>query len=334
MTILVTGATGHLGTNLVRALLARGHSVRALVRPGNTSRALDGLDVERFEGDLGDAQSIRDAVRGVTRIFHTAAMISIRSGDREMLMKINVEGTKALMNAALEEGVEKVVHTSSFGAMGTPRDKATGKALTSTEEHLLDPFEEAMDYERTKAHSEIPVLQAAARGLDVCIVNPCAIVGPNDFGPSLVGRTIVDFGLGKMKAYVPGAFDWVPMRDVIFAHLAAMEKGQKGERYLLSGKVHTLDEIMSWLSEFTGRPKPWLRIPTWLMWGIAVIKDAIMKRFFPEAPARFNAHSIRLLSSGKHGSNEKARRELGLEPSSVREAYREAVEWFKENGHF
>lgn len=334
MTILVTGATGHLGTNIVRALLDQGHRVRALVRNPSDTESLAGLDVEMVTGDLGDHDSLARAVQGIKQIYHTAAMISIRNGDRAQLMKINVGGTRALMNAALAAGVEKVVHTSSFGAMGTPRDELTGKALCSTEEHLLDPFEEVMDYERSKAQSEIPVFQAAARGLNVCIVNPSAIVGPNDFGPSLVGRTIVDFGLGKMRAYVPGAFDWIPMKDVVRGHLLAMEKGMRGERYLLSGQVHSLDEIMDWLAEFTGRPRPWMRIPTWLMRGVASIKDAIMRRFFPQVAPRFNRHSIRLLSSGKHGSNEKAQRELGLEPTSVREAYRDAVVWFKENGRF
>lgn len=334
MITLVTGATGHLGANLVRALLAQGHKVRAMVRKNSNPSALAGLDVEIVEGDLGDPASLERAVSGVTRMFHTAAMISIKSGDREKLMRINVDGTRALMEAALKAGVTKVVHTSSFGAIGTPHCAETGKTLCSTEEHLLDPFEEAMDYERSKSQSEIPVFQVAAKGLDVCIVNPSAIVGPHDYRPSLVGRTIVDFGLGKMKAYIPGAFDWVPMRDVVQGHLLAMEKGRRGERYLLSGRVHSLDEIMDWLAEFTGRKRPSIRIPAWLMRGIAVIKDAIERKFFPNKTPRFNVHSIRLLSSGKHGSNEKAQRELGLVPSSAKDAYREAVTWFKENGYF
>ncbi len=333
-TTLVTGATGHLGGNLIRALLERGHQVRALVRPESDRSTLHGLDVEIVEGDLGDVSSLKRAVQGITYLFHTAAMISIKSGDREQLMRINVDGTRALMNAALDAGVTKVVHTSSFGAIGTPRDRATGQALCSTEEHLLDPFEEAMDYERSKSQSEIPVFQAAARGLDVCIVNPSAIVGPNDFRPSLVGRTIVDFGLGKMRAYIPGAFDWVPMKDVVMGHLLALEKGRRGERYLLCGRVHSLDEIMDWLAEFTGRKRPRLRIPRWLMHAVAIVKDAIERKFFPNKTPRFNVHSIRLLGSGKHGSNEKAQRELGLQPTSAREAYREAVEWFKANGRF
>lgn len=328
MTTLVTGATGHLGANLVRSLCERGEQVRVLVRPESDQAALEGLSVERAVGDLCDAASLERAVKGASRMYHAAAMISIRSGDRAALMQTNVEGTARLMQAALDNRLEKVVYTSSFGAIGTRRDRA------STEEDWLDPFQPVMDYERSKAHSEVAVLQAAARGLPVCIVNPSAIVGPWDFRPSLVGRTIVDFGLGKMRAYVPGGFDWVPMKDVVRGHLLAMEKGRPGERYLLSGEVHSLDQIMDWLAEFTGKPRPRVRIPARLMQGVALIKDFIERKFFPHRTPRFNYHSIRILSSGKTGNNEKARRELGYAPTPVREAFQDAVAWFQENERF
>lgn len=326
MTTLVTGATGHLGANLVRALLSDGQRVRAMVRPSSNRAALEGLDVECVEGDLNDVQSLRSALSGVKRLYHAAAMISIRSGDREALMRTNVGGTAALMDAALAAGVEKVVHTSSFGAVGTHRHRP------STEADWLDGSEPVMDYERSKAQSEVEVRRVAERGLDVCIVNPSAIVGGNDFGPSLVGRTIVDFGNGRMKAFVPGAFDWVPMRDVVAGHLLAMQRGQRGERYLLSGQVHTLDQILTWLSELTGHPLPRFRIPPRLMQTVAVAKDWVEREFFPGVTPRFNYHSIRLLSSGKSGDNTKARVELGLESTSVRDAFEEAVLWFKATG--
>lgn len=327
MKALVTGATGHLGNNLTRALLERGFAVRALVRPGSPTTSIAGLDVEITEGDLNDPASLERATMGVDALFHTAAMISIRSGDRDALMRANVEGTRCLMQAARKSGVKKVVHTSSFGAVGTP---ASGRA--STEEDFLDPFAEVMDYERSKAQAEIAVFQEAARGLDVCIVNPSAIVGPHDYGPSLVGKTFLDFGRGKMRAYIPGAFDWVPMRDVVAGQLLALEKGGRGERYLLTGQVHSLDEILSWLSVHTGKPMPLVRIPTAVMQSIAVFKDWIERRFFPSSTPRFNQHSIRILSSGKHGSNAKAQRELGLVPTSPEVAIFEAISWFQSTG--
>jgi nucleoside-diphosphate-sugar epimerase len=328
MTTLVTGATGHIGNNLVRALLARGERVRVLCRPGSSPKPLAGLEVERVEGDLRDAPSLARAVVGATRVYHVAAMISIRSGDREALWDANVAGTARLLAAARQAGVKRVVHTSSFGAMGRNPDGP------SSEEHALDPEEPATDYERSKAASEVEVKREIERGLDACIVNPCATVGPFDFRPSLVGRTFVDFGLGKMKAYLPGAFDWVPMRDVIAGHLLAMDKGGRGERYLLSGEVASLDQIMDWLAEDTGRPRPRLRIPAGLMLAISVPKDFIESRFFPDKYPRFNQHSIRLLTSGKYGSNQKACRELGLSPTPIRDAFRDSVRWFQENGYF
>ena len=328
MTTLVTGATGHIGNNLVRALLARGERVRALRRPGSSPKPLAGLDVESVEGDLRDAASLARAVAGVERVYHVAAMISIRNGDREALWDANVAGTARLLAAAREAGVKRVVHTSSFGAMGRNPNGP------SSEEHALDPEEPATDYERSKAASEVEVQREVERGLDVCIVNPCATVGPFDFRPSLVGRTFVDFALGKMKAYVPGAFDWVPMRDVVAGHLLAMDKGARGERYLLSGEVASLDQILDWLAEDTARPRPRLRVPAGLMLAISVPKDFLEARLFPDKYPRFNQHSIRLLTSGKYGTNQKACRELGLSPTPIRAAFRESVTWFRENGYF
>jgi len=328
MTTLVTGATGHIGNNLVRALLARGEKVRVLIRPGSSPKPLAGLDVERFEGDLRDAPSLERAVSRAERVYHVAAMVSIRDNDKKALWDVNVAGTARLLAAARKAGVRRVVHTSSFGAMGHNPDGP------STEGHPLDPSEPATDYERSKAESETEVKREVERGLDACIVNPCATVGPFDFRPSLVGKTFLDFALGKMKAYVPGAFDWVPMRDVIEGHLLAMEKGGRGERYLLSGEVASLDEILDWLAEDTGRPRPRLRIPPKLMLALSVPKDFVEARYFPKKYPRFNKNSIRLLTSGKYGTNQKARRELGLSPTPVRQAFRDAVGWFRENHYF
>jgi len=328
MTTLVTGATGHIGNNLVRALLARKERVRVLVRAGSNLKPLEGLDVERNLGELRDEASLARAVAGAERVYHVAAMISIRDGDREALWDVNVAGTARLLSAARKAGVRRVVCTSSFGAIGR------NPSGPSSEEHPLEPSEPATDYERSKAASELEVRRELERGLDVCIVNPSATVGPFDFRPSLVGRTFVDFARGKMKAYVPGGFDWVPMRDVISGHLLAMERGSSGQRYLLSGEVASLDQILDWLAEDTGRPRPRLRVPPALMLAVCVPKDAIEARFFPKKYPRFNQHSIRLLTSGKYGTNQKARRELGLAPTPIRQAFRDAVAWFRENAYF
>lgn len=326
MTILVTGATGHLGVNLVRALLDRGESVRVFVRPDSKRDGLQGLDVEYAVGDLRDIKSIRKALKGVSRLYHTAAFVSIRDGDRQELFDVNIVGTRYLMQEARRADVDKVVYTSSFGGIGINPNGA------SNEKWTVSPFELATDYERTKALSEYDVLQEAVRGLNVTIVNPAGIVGPNDFRPSMVGRTILDFAHGKMPAYVPGAFNFVPMRDVVAAELLAMEKGEAGERYLIAGGYHSIDEILDWLHELTGAKRPKIAIPPKLMQTIARVKDPLEKKFFPAKIPRFTYHSIRLLNCGKHADSSRIETELGLSPTPTKDAFADAVQWFKETG--
>ncbi|MBM4200992.1 MAG: NAD-dependent epimerase/dehydratase family protein, partial [Gammaproteobacteria bacterium] len=199
----------------------------------------------------------------------------------------------------------------------------------SNERWTVSPFELASDYERTKAVSEHDVILEALRGLDVTIVNPAAIVGPWDFRPSLVGRTILDFAHRRMRAYVPGAFDFVPMRDVVAAELLAMEHGERGERYLVTGEYRSIDEILDWLQDLTGTPRPKTAIAPRLMQTLALIKDPLEKKLMPRKAPRFNYHSIRLLNSGKRGDSRRVQRELGLAPTSTRQAFADAVEWFR-----
>lgn len=327
MTTLVTGGTGHIGNNLVRALLAGGEKVRVLLRRTSPTRALEGLDVDRFYGDLRDERSLEKAVEGCDRMYHLAAMISIREADRQQMFDINVLGARRLMRAARRAGVKRVVHTSSFGAIGANPSGA------SDEDWTLSPFEPTMAYERSKAHAEWEVMAQAAQGLDVVMVNPCATVGPYDYRPSLVGQSILEYAEGRLHAYVPGSFEWVSMRDVVRGHLLAMEKGQRGERYLISGEFVTIDQILDWLSEFTGQPKPSLRVPPRPMQAVTLLTDWVDRKFFPNRAQRFNYYSIRILNSGKRADNTKARRELGLEPSSVKQAFSDTVDWFRDEGY-
>lgn len=326
MKTLVTGATGHLGANLVRALIEQGADVRVFVLPGSDQRPIEGLDLEVVEGDLRNADSVNAAVNGCARVYHLAAFVSIRSGDRPQLYDVNVLGTRRLMQACRKAGVQKVVHCSSFGAVGINPKGA------SNEDWTVSPYEDTTDYEISKTFAELEVYREIAEGLPAVIVNPSGIVGPWDFGPSLLGKTILDFSRGKMKAYVDGAFDFVPCKDVVAGHLLAMEKGKVGERYLLTGERLSIGQTLEILSEITGRPKPGVKIPAGLLQRISVVKDYIERKYFPEKIPRFNYHSIRLLRSGKYGDNSKAVRELGLQPTSVEDAYVESVDWFRDYG--
>ena len=327
MKTLVTGGTGHLGANLIRTLVENGEQLKVLIHQTKGKHVLKGLDVEYVEGDLRDSKTIRNAVKGCDKVYHLAAFVSIRSGDRAKLFDINVLGTRRLMQAARESGVERLVHCSSLGAVGTNPNGS------SNEEWSVSPYEETTDYEISKTFSELEVYKEIARGLPAVIVNPSGIVGPWDYKPSLLGKTIIEYGKGKMKAYVNGAFDFVPVQDVVSGHILAMEKGEIGERYLLTGEEISISTTLDWLQELTGVPKPGIRIPIALMQNIAIVKDWVEKKYFPNAYPRFNYHSIRLLQSGKCGDNSRAIRELGLKPSSVKEAYRQSVEWFRENNY-
>lgn len=327
MTTLVTGATGHLGANLVRALLARGEKVRVLLRKESQNTEVEGLDIEHAYGNLKDELSLIKAVKGCDYVYHLAAFVSIRDGDQKELYDVNVLGTRFLMQACRQARVKRVVHCSSFGAVGNNPKGA------SNEKWAVSPYEMTTDYEISKTFAELEVYKEVVRGLPAVIVNPSGIVGPWDFKPSLLGRTIIEFAQGKMRASVQGGFDFTPVQDVVQGHLLAMEKGVIGERYLLTGAQHSLAETLDWLEELTGTTKPKIVIPAIIMQNIAIVKDWVERKFFPHVYPRFNYHSIRLLNCGKYGSHARAISELGLQPTPVKEAYRDAVLWFKEHGY-
>lgn len=300
--------------------------MRALVRPStlaDPSRmcALEGLPVDAVAADLDAPETLQPALEGVEQLYHLAAYITIRPGAREALWRTNVLGTRHLLAAAKAAGVKRVVHCSSLGAVGYREGEP------STEADLPSPFEDTMDYERSKAAAETEVYRAVLAGQDVVIVNPSAVIGPHDYGPSMMGQTILDFAHGKLPAYIPGGFDFVHVDDVVAGHLLAMEQGKAGERYLLSGELVELDTLFSWLSEALGRPRPRLRLPPSVMSPIASVMDAFYRRWLPNKTPRFNRHSIRLLTSRKHASNAKAQKVLGLKPTPARQAFLDALRW-------
>lgn len=321
----VTGATGHLGANLVRLLLARGESVRVLVRcPGDP--ALAGLPVQIVEGDLADPERLVRALDGCDRLYHLAALVSIRGCDRSLLHATNVVGTRRILAAARRAGVERVVHCSSFGAVGAvPGGKCD-------ERTRLTPHEPALDYDRTKAAAEDEAQRAVAAGLDVRIVCPSGLVGPWDFKPSLVGRTILDFARGRLLAYVPGGHDFVPVADAALGHVLAMERGHAGERYLLTGETTPLDALVAWMAEDLGRRPPRWRIPARAVLPLVSLKDRFEHTFAPRSRSRFNAQTIRLLATEKIADPSLTRARLGFTPGPVRAALTQQIAWFRARG--
>jgi nucleoside-diphosphate-sugar epimerase len=321
---LVTGSTGHLGANLVRGLLAQGESVRVLVRSGSNDAAVGGLDVQRVTGDLRDPAACREAVRGCRGIHHCAALVSTSERGRRHKREIfecNVLGTRNVVRAALAAGVERVVVTGSLSAIG----HLPGRAVN--EDVPFNPLDWNLPYGFSKAAVEHECLKAFADGLNVVIAVSCAILGPNDFKPSRMGQTLIDFANGKLRAYTPGGFEFVSAHDMVHGHLLCMEKGRAGQKYLFATQFLTVDELMGIFEQVTGQSRPALRLPASIMAGLASLSDVVL-RFFPRLPRRFTPGAVRLLRMGRRADCTKARQELGYQPTNIVDALREAYEFF------
>ena len=322
--VLVTGGAGHLGANLVHRLLDDGVKVRVLLRHESNNEALESLDVEKFYGDLRDLESLRPAVEGCQGIYHAAAKISTIDGNkayRRELYECNVVGTRNLLQVARECEAGRVVVTGSFSAVGYNLDNPSAP---SDETMQFYPLVRTMPYERSKAFVEHECWQAVMKGQDVVVAICCALIGGWDFYPSRLGRTMVDYTNGKLRAYVDGGFEFVAARDIVEGHLLCMKKGRSGERYIFSSGYKTISEILQMYEEISGIPPPARRIPTPLMLVFSEVASAYLSRFHPSFPQRFTPGAIHLLQLCRHASTQKAQQELGYKPSSIRDAVKEA----------
>ena len=326
MRVLVTGGSGHLGANLVRRLLDEGQRVRALERRGGSGDAMAGLDVEMAWGDLRDPAAVRAAVRGCQRVYHCAAKVSSAEGQQREIYASNVLGTRHLLRAALDEGVERVVVTGSFSAVGHD------PARPSDETVPVDPFGRLLPYQRSKVAVEHECLKAVVDGLDVVIATSCAILGPHDYKPSRMGQLLLDFARGRLRAYVPGGFEFVATRDIVQGHRLAMDKGRPGQKYIFSTAFKTVDELMTIYEGVTGRRRPRLRLPGPVMSGLAEAVNFLVMRLAPDVEPRFTPGAVRILRMHRRADIAKARTELGYQPGSIEDAVREAYEDFVRRG--
>jgi nucleoside-diphosphate-sugar epimerase len=323
--VFVTGGTGHVGANLVRALLARGDRVRALVREGSSREALDGLALELVTGDVCDRASLDALVRDCDGGYHAAAKVQTVRGREAELYRTNVLGTRNVLDAARAAGVARVVVTSSLGAVGHPHEGPC------SERDAFNPFEEHLPYEESKAWMEHECLKAAVSGQEVVIVVSTAVLGPHDFKPSRMGRVVLDFANGKLGAYIPGGFEFVGAGDLASAHLLAMDHGKSGQRYIVSTQFLTVDDLMGMLETISGRRRP-KRLPPGAMKVLASISSFVLNLVAPERPQRFTPDAVRLLSLMRRADIEKARTELGYRPGSIEQALRDAHAGFVSRG--
>lgn len=320
MHIAITGASGHIGVNLCRLLVREGHSVRVLIHKNSAS--LDGIRIEKVKGDLMDPASLSTFVEGMDIVFHLAGVISIRRQGIKDVFEKNVEGTKNILDACRKAQVKRVIHFSSIHALAhEPFDQ-------TLDERRPLAIHDRMAYSRSKAHAEKEVLKAVKKGLDAVILNPTAVIGPEDHEPSLMGRALIQMSLGKLPFLVPGGYDWVDVRDVVHAAKMAMIKGRKGERYLLSGRWQELKAIADMVSSMTECSKQRITCPH----AIARIGLPFINLYcrVTDTDALYTGDSLRTLrTSHRNISHEKARRMLDFAPRPLMETLRDALDWFK-----
>jgi dihydroflavonol-4-reductase len=321
--IAITGASGHVGANLVRVLAARGLPLRLFVH--EDERGLAGLPstIERVSGDVRDPAALDRAFAGASTVYHLAARISLVEADEPEVAAVNVGGTRNVVEACRRAGVKRLVHFSSIHALSSePVDVAIDEArpLTAADSH-------APAYDRSKAAGEREVLDGVAAGLDAVIVNPTAVLGPLDFRPSHMGAVLLDLAARRLPGLVEGGFDWVDVRDVVDGAIAVAERGQRGERYLLSGARLSMRELAAVVAEVSGARAPRFVSPMWLA-KLAAPAAARWATMTGKRPL-FTPTSLRALCNHKMVSHAKAERELGYRPRPIRETIADTLAWFR-----
>jgi dihydroflavonol-4-reductase len=326
--VLVTGASGFVGSALTRALVERGVHVVALLQPGHDHRVLDGLPVEGVEADLRDAGAVARAVAGSRAVFHVAAVYRFWSRDPDEFYDVNVGGTRHVLAAARAAGVERIVYTSTVGTIGLGHNGAgpADESRFARVDHLFG------SYKQSKYVAEHEVLRAAAEGLPVSLVQPTFPVGPRDHSPTPSGKLILDFLNGRMPGYVDTALNVVDVEDVALGHLLALERGRHGRSYILGGENLELREILLLLASITGLPAPALHVPRGLALAAAYVSEAVEGRLLRRQPT-VPLEGTRMTTTRMTFDDRRARAELGYTSRPARLALERSVRWYLDNGY-
>src|SRR6266704_404852 len=325
MTILVTGASGFLGSHVARQLVARREDVRVMLRPSSTNRAIADLSLEYVTGDLRDPAAVARAMQGAKRVFHVAADYRLWARRKQDIYDSNVGGTKNLLDAAMRAGVEQLIYTSTVATIAVDRPQHPNEFTDSRLEEMVG------HYKRSKWMAEQETLRAAKAGLPVIVVMPTTPVGPGDWKPTPTGKIILDFLNGKMPGYVETGLNFVGVEDCATGHLLAAEKGKIGERYLLGAKNLTLKQVLDALEKITGLPAPRLKIPHGLALGAAYVETAF-SRLVGREP-QIPVEGVKIARHLMFVDCSRAQRELGFRPGPVAAALERAVRWYEANGY-
>ena len=324
---LVTGATGFVGSAVARQLLARGDAVRVLSRAESDQTNIRDLDVEVVEGDLLKPETLRDAVEGCDGVFHVAADYRLWVRNPEPMFRANVDGARAIVDAAVSAGVERIVYTSSVAVLGNVPGKAADEETPVTYADMIGP------YKQSKFRAEEAVRQLIVeKGAPVVIVNPSTPIGPRDVKPTPTGRVIVEAASGKMPAYVDTGLNVVHVDDVAAGHLLAFDNGSVGERYILGGDDMPLVDILAIVARQTRRRPPSIKIPHAAIMPIAYLAEAWTRMMGEDEPF-VTVEGVRMARKKMFFNSAKAERELGYTHRPADEALNDAVTWFSDNGY-
>jgi dihydroflavonol-4-reductase len=327
MLAFLTGATGFVGSHVARALLAQGADLRLLVRSSSDLRNVQELQAERVVGDLRDAAFLKKAVAGCDVVLHVAADYRLWVRDPEQMYRSNVEGTKAILEAARENQVRRVIYTSSVATIGFQSNgHLANEDSPVTLANMIGP------YKRSKFMAEEIAIQAGRSGMDVVVVNPTTPVGERDIKPTPTGRIVVDFLKKKFPAYVDTGLNLVDVAECARGHVAALEKGRSGERYILGGENLTLKQILDRLAAITGLPSPKIRVPYAVALATGVV-DQVFTGYIRRCEPRATIDAVRMGRKKMFVSSGKAERDLGWRTLPVDGGLRRAVEWFQANGY-
>jgi dihydroflavonol-4-reductase len=321
----VTGATGFLGSHVARVLAEQGAELRLLVRPTSNLKNLEGLKAETATGDLRDGASLEKAMQGCDTVFHVAADYRLWVRDPAEMYRSNVEGTKAILEAARKNSVRCVVYTSSVATVGF-----TGNGHPADEDSPVSLADMIGHYKRSKFMAEQVALEAGRGGMRVVTVNPTTPVGEQDVKPTPTGRIIVDFLKRKFPAYVETGLNLVDARECARGHIAALEKGKSGERYILGGENLTLKQILDKLGAISGLPSPKVKLPYFVAYAAGAVDETVQGRLLGREP-RATIETVRMGKKKMWASTGKAERELGWKTVPVDDALRRAVAWFQAN---